>query len=297
LLENKVCSRCENQAIGRCDQCKAALCFDHTWRLGVRDYDRFRKNYIHSYSVTLNLCEKCAREKLDEDDNKYTFVSGKRQIEYLYTKKTKITIFGATGGTGKQLVEQALTAGYKVVAYIRDPSKFKISHNNLSIIQGELSDYSLIESAVKGSNAVISTLGSRVNSKNMPLTQGMRNIVEAMKKQGVSRLIVTSTLSLTDPKDLPNLRNKIRVGIVKLSKRGAYDDIVGVAETVRGSDLDWTIIRLGMPNDGPKSGEVRTGYVGTTEVGMNISRGDIADFLLRQVQDTKYLRQTPVISN
>ena len=97
----------------------------------------------------------------------------------------KIVIFGATGGTGKQLVEQALAAGHHVVAYARNPSKLNINHEQLKVIQGELADEALIESAVTGADAVISVLGPRGGSKNKPITQGMKNIITTMKKQNV----------------------------------------------------------------------------------------------------------------
>jgi len=77
----------------------------------------------------------------------------------------------------------------------------------------------------------------------------------------------------------------------------AYEDIVSVAETVRASDLDWTIVRLTMLNNKSKSGKIRAGYVGTGEVGSGISRADIMDFMLSQIDDVKYLRQAPAISN
>ena len=77
----------------------------------------------------------------------------------------------------------------------------------------------------------------------------------------------------------------------------AYEEIVSVAETVRKSDLDWTIVRLTMLNNNPKSGKIRAGYVGMGEVGTQISRADLAEFMLKQVEDTKYLRQAPAISN
>jgi len=106
----------------------------------------------------------------------------------------RIAVFGATGGTGKQLVEQALAAGDYVVVYVRNPSKLDISHEHLKVIQGELTDESLIESAVTRADAVISVLGPRGDSKNKPITHGMQSIIAAMKKQGIRRLIITSTL-------------------------------------------------------------------------------------------------------
>ena len=209
----------------------------------------------------------------------------------------RIAVFGATGGTGKQLVEQALASGDEVVAYVRNPSKLGITHEHLSIIQGELSNVAMIERAVSGADAVISVLGPRGDSKNKPLTQGMQNIIAAMKKQGVHRLIIASTLSAKDSNDKPEFRARVLVGLVKLSMKAAYEEIVSVAEAVRASDLDWTIVRLTMLNNKPKSGKVRAGYRGRGEVGTWISRADVADFMLSQIEDVKYLRQAPAISN
>jgi putative NADH-flavin reductase len=209
----------------------------------------------------------------------------------------RITVFGATGGTGKQLVEQALTAGNEVVAYVRNPSKLDIKNEHLTIVQGELADQALIERAISGADAVISVLGPRGGSKGKPLTEGMQNIIAAMKKQGVRRLIISSTISAKNPNDLPEFRARVLVNLVKLTMHAAYEEIVSVAETVRASDLDWTIVRLTMLNDKPKSGKVRVGYLGKGEVGTWISRADIADFMFKQVEDTKYLRQAPAISN
>jgi putative NADH-flavin reductase len=209
----------------------------------------------------------------------------------------KIAIFGATGETGRQLVEQALAAGYQVVAYVRNPSKLNTKYENLTIVQGELADQAIIERAVSAADAVISVLGPRGGSKGKPITRGMQNIIEAMKKQGVRRLIISSTLSAKDPNDLPDFKAKALVNLVKLTMHAAYEEIVSVADTVRKSDLDWTIVRLTTLNNNPKSGKVRVGYLGKGEVGLRISRADLAEFMLKQVQDTKYLRQAPVISN
>jgi putative NADH-flavin reductase len=209
----------------------------------------------------------------------------------------KITIFGATGETGKQLVEQALGAGDQVVAYVRDPSKLTQKNECLTVIHGELKDWEEIERAVSGADAVISVLGPRGRSKGKPITIGTQNIIAAMRKQGVRRLIISSTASVEDPNDKPELRFRIMVGIVKLLIRPAYEDIISTAEAVRKSDLDWTIVRLSLLNNGPKSGRVKVGYKGGGEVGTKISRADIADFMLKQVKDPKHLQQAPLISN
>jgi putative NADH-flavin reductase len=209
----------------------------------------------------------------------------------------RLTVFGATGRAGRLLIEQALASGYNVVAYARDPSKLDTKDEHLTVVQGELTDQMLIENAVKGADAVISVLGPRGDSKNKPLTEGMKNIIAAMKKHGVRRLIISSTISAKDSNDLPEFRARTLVNLVKLTMHAAYEEIVSVAETVRASDLDWTIVRLTLLNDKPKSEKVRAGYLGRREVGTWVSRADVADFMLKQVEDTKYLRQAPAISN
>jgi putative NADH-flavin reductase len=211
----------------------------------------------------------------------------------------KLTVFGATGATGKLLVEQALAAGNQVVACVRNPSKIKTSHERLTIVQGELSDLAAIERAIHGAEAVISALGPRPGEDRQvrPLTGGMQNILAAMQTNGVRRLIVLSTPSASDPNDLPELKFRFLVRLIKTVMRPAYEEIFGVAQLVRASDTDWTVVRVSMLNNNPGTGKVRAGYLGRKQVGTNISRADLAAFLLGQVRDAAWLRQAPVVSN
>jgi len=209
----------------------------------------------------------------------------------------RIVLFGATGSTGKQLIQQAIAAGYHVVAYARNPSKIDIKSEHLIIVKGDIADEEAIENAINGADAVISLLGPRGDSNNKPLTHGMQNIIKAMMSRGVRRLVASSTLSLKDSEDKPSLKVNLLVSIVKTTMNAAYEDIIGTAEAVRGSDLDWTIIRVAMLNDKPKTGVVKAGYVGTGQVGLGISRADFADFMLKQVEDREYLKKAPAISD
>jgi len=210
----------------------------------------------------------------------------------------KLAVFGATGPTGKEVVAQALEEGDEVVAYARNPAKLAITNDRLKVVQGELSDRAQVERAISGADAVVSTLGPRGGSKDKPLTQGMRNIVAAMGKLGVQRIIITSTLSVKDQNDKPELRARALVFLVKLAMRPAYDEIVSLAEVLRASDLDWTILRMTMLNNNPKSGKVRAGYLGRGEVAASfVARADVAGFILLCLREGKYLRQAPAISN
>jgi putative NADH-flavin reductase len=209
----------------------------------------------------------------------------------------RLIIFGATGKTGTFLVHQALEEGNQVVAYVRDPSRLTLKHVNLTVIHGELSDRMAIKQAVGGADAVISALDPRGGSKGKPITVGTGNVIAAKKEQGTRRLIISSTASTKDPNDRPELRFRIMVGLVKLFIHAAYAGIVSTSETVRRSNLDWTIIRLSLLNDNPRTGKVRVGYMGRGEVRTRITRADIADFMLKQVREEKYLKQAPLISN
>ena len=182
------------------------------------------------------------------------------------------------------------------MAFARNPSKLNTRHERLTIVQGELADQAMIGHAVKGADAVISVLGPRGNSKGQPVRRGIQNILAAMNNHGVRRLIISSTPSASDPNDLPDLRFKMVIGLVRLALHSAYEDIVNTASVVRASNCDWTIVRVSMLTDAPKTGHVKVGYVDKT-MGMRLSRADMAEFMLKQVQDTKYVRQAPAISN
>lgn len=186
-----------------------------------------------------------------------------------------------------------------MVAFARNPSKISISHERLTIVQGELTDTAAIDRAVSGAEAIICVLGPRPgeDSQSRPLTQGMQNILAAMQKTCVRRLIISSTPSARDPKDLPEFKFKFLVGLIKIAMRPAYEEIVGVARLVRESDTDWTIVRVSMLNNKPGLGKIRAGYLGKKQVGTNLSRADPAGFLLQQINAATWLRQTPAISN
>jgi len=209
----------------------------------------------------------------------------------------RIAVFGATGPAGQLLVKKALADGYEVVAYVRNPSKLEQAGEHLTVIQGELDNETSIERAIAGVQAVVSVLGPHGRSRAKPLTLGMKNIVAAMKNQGIRRLIITSTVSVRDPNDRPDLKFRLLVAIVKLLIRPAYEEILSIADVVRNSDLDWTLVRLSLLRDRPATGRIRVGYPGAGIVRIGITREDMVAFMLRQVEDTTNIRRSPAISN
>jgi putative NADH-flavin reductase len=211
----------------------------------------------------------------------------------------RLAVFGATGATGRQLVKLALAAGNHVVAFARDASRVGLAHERLAIVVGELSDSAAIEKAVSGTEAVISVLGPRPgkDSRGMPLSTGMKNIIASMGKLGTRRLVITSTPSAADPQDLPDPRFSLLIAVVKTLLRPAYDEIVNVARLVWESDTDWTIVRVTMLTNGSRTGTMRAGFLGRKQLGTKISRADLAACLLDQVNDTTWMRKAPAVSN
>jgi nucleoside-diphosphate-sugar epimerase len=208
----------------------------------------------------------------------------------------KLAIFGATGRTGKHLVEQALAADHDVIAFVRNPSKLTTTHEHLTVVHGDATDPVAVERAVHSTDAVISAMATPASQKiarTQPLTRGTQNILAAMKKHGVRRLIITSA-GIPQPNDSPDLRFSLMMGFGKLIMRASYDDTIGSAHAVRASDVDWTIVRIAGPTNAPRTGRVQAGYVNKT-IGTRVGRADAAAFMLNEVRAAQYIRQAPVI--
>ena len=207
----------------------------------------------------------------------------------------KLLVLGATGGTGRELLRQALDQGHDVVAFARNLDKIgDIGHANLQKVRGDVMDPTVVESAVAGSDAVLCTIGAGANRTTLR-EDGTRNIVEAMEKTGVQRLICLSSLGVGDSRgNLPFFTKYI---IVSVFLRHAFADHERQEAIVRRSALDWTIVRPPHLTDGPQTGTYRHGFP-TTDTGIKarISRADVADFMMKQLTNITYLHQTPGVS-
>jgi putative NADH-flavin reductase len=211
--------------------------------------------------------------------------------------KMKIAVFGSTGKTGREVVRQALDRGYTVTAYVRNPQKLDMTHPNLNVVSGELNDRGAIKTAVQGADCVISALGPYFTVRDTALSNGVENILLVMKDCGVNKIIQLSTISSPDPNDGKDFRAKMLVGMVKRSYPGSYAEIVRIGQMVRDSNMDWTLVRITLLNDKPLSKKLRVGYLGQKIVRTNISRADVAWFMLEQAENAEHSRKAPAISN
>ncbi len=205
----------------------------------------------------------------------------------------KLLIFGSTGSVGRHVVNQALEQGHAVTAFTRDAAKVDIKHDNLEIVQGDVMDPEAVEKAVSGHDVVLCSLGA--GRKGGVRAEGTRNIINAMAKAGVRRLICQSTLGVGDSRG--NLNALWKYVMFGLLLRPAYADHVSQESYVRQSCLDWTIVRPGAFTDGERTGQYRHGFPGTDKtITLKISRADVADFMLKQLTDDTYLHKTPGLS-
>ena len=207
----------------------------------------------------------------------------------------KLLIFGSTGGTGRELVKQALDQGHNVTAYARDPAKIEdLQHPSLMVVIGDVLDTVAVESAVAGQEAILSALGAGAGRTTLR-EEGTRNIVESMEGADAKRLICQSSLGVRDSRaNLPFFTKYIIVGIFL---RHAFADHERQEAVVRQSSLDWIIVRPPHLKDGPLTGDYRHGFPpADRRIKGWISRADVADFMLKQLVDETYLHQTPGVS-
>jgi putative NADH-flavin reductase len=207
----------------------------------------------------------------------------------------RIVIFGATGKTGHHLVAQALSAGHEVRAFVRDASRLPMRHERLQIVEGDVLDTTSVEQAVSNVDAVLSALGHTKTSTNDVQKVGTENIVGAMKKSDVRRLISLTGAGVRDEKDEPKLVDKVFGLLLKLLQPAVLKDAEQHTQVIKASGLDWVIVRAPRLTDGPRTGEYRVGYVGKSS-GTKTSREDVAGFILQQLTDDEYLHQQPMIS-
>ena len=208
----------------------------------------------------------------------------------------KILVLGATGGTGQQVVSQALEQRHDVTAFVRDPKRLTITHEHLRVLTGDIMDEGkALEAAIHGQEVVISALGVGNSFKSGGLIKhSVPAIVRAMEAQGVRRLIFTSAYGVGTTSNVVPLVPRI---FIRLLLRDVYADKGTGDDHIHRSALDWTIVYPVTLTTGPKTGQYRIGEQLALRGVPKISRADVAHFLVSQIDDVTYLRKGVLISN
>lgn len=206
----------------------------------------------------------------------------------------KLIIFGATGTVGRQLVTQALDAGYEVTAFTRNAGRFPVPlHPALTIAEGDVLDPHAVSHAIQGHDIVLCALGD--GNKGNVRYKGTENIIRAMEQAGIQRLICQSTLGAGDSKGNLNFFWKYIMFGMLIKK--AFLDHESQEQSVQASKLNWTLVRPGAFTNGPLTGVYRYGFTDSDKtVKLKISRADVADFMLKQVASAHYQRRAVSLS-
>jgi len=208
----------------------------------------------------------------------------------------KITVFGANGRTGRQLVRQALAAGHDVVAVTRRPAEFPISHDQLTIAKADVRDKLAVQRVLEiGSDAVLSTLGVPFDKKPIDIySDGITKITEAMTRQGIKRIVAVSSTAVEPHPHAEGgfLLNRIMQPLVsKTIGKTTYADMRAMEAILRRSNLAWTVVRSAGLFD---ADHVSTNYKvsdGPLD-GVFTSRADLAALVLAQATDLSHIGKT-----
>ncbi len=205
----------------------------------------------------------------------------------------KLIIFGATGTIGRHLVDQALSQSHQVTAFARKPFALKLDHQNLTCQAGDVLDRGAVADAVQGHDAALIALGS--GRKGTVRSVGTKHVIDGMERHGVRRLVCQTTLGAGDSRAHLNFFwKRIMFGLLL---KEVYADHEAQEPFIKQSDLDWIIVRPGAFTDGPATGAYKHGFPPTQKnIKLKISRADVAGFMLQQLTDDTYLRQTPGLS-
>jgi len=202
----------------------------------------------------------------------------------------RLLVVGASGGTGRLLVGQALAAGHRVTAFVRDPTRLPLTHASLRLAVGDVMRRGSIDPAVAGHDAVLCTLGAKPEGADAHRGQpgvpvcsvGTRHLIEAMHSAGVRRLVVESSAPCGESAATGRWPAP---WLVRTVLREVMADKEVQEGAVRASGLDWTILRPVKMHDGPRTDRVQVGAGVRWGLTSKVSRADVAAVMLQTVTD------------
>ncbi|MFD7322153.1 NAD(P)-dependent oxidoreductase [Streptomyces sp. NPDC059875] len=197
----------------------------------------------------------------------------------------KLTVFGATGGIGQEIVRQGLAAGHEVTAVVRDPARFTVTGERLEVHRADLTDPDALRGAVAGKDAVLSGLGARSRADAGVAAKLTRSVLAAMDAEGVRRLLVVSAAPLGPVPDGQSVLDKAVLAIINSVLKDIYDDLRVMEGDLAASATDWTSVRPPKLTDKPVTGRYRSVVGGTPPRGRSLARADVAHAMLAMIDD------------
>ncbi|MFJ9868626.1 NAD(P)-dependent oxidoreductase [Streptomyces sp. NPDC101165] len=203
----------------------------------------------------------------------------------------KLTVFGATGGIGREIVRQALDAGHQVTAVVRDPARLDVTGNTLEVFRADLTDPQELRAAVAGRNAVLSGLGARSRKDAGVAARLTRTVLGAMEAEGVRRLLVVSAGPVGPEPENDGFLDRGMRGLVSAILKDVYADLREMEAELARSGTDWTSVRPPRLQDKPLTGHYRTVIGGFPPQGRFIARADVAHAMLSMIDDMGTVKQ------
>lgn len=196
-----------------------------------------------------------------------------------------ITVLGATGGTGRHVVTQALDAGHRVTAVVRDPARLAVPpQKGLTVATTRLDDRAAVLQAVADADAVIDALGVHTSGPTTFRADTARLVTSVMRDAGVRRLVVLSASGAHSDGDSAPVRLLVKP-VLGWFLRHHFADMLAMEEVVRASGLDWTIVLPPMLTDRPATGRIRRRVGGNVRGSYTMTRADLATAVLQAVTD------------
>ncbi|MFJ8541028.1 NAD(P)-dependent oxidoreductase [Streptomyces sp. NPDC093586] len=203
----------------------------------------------------------------------------------------RLTVFGATGGIGQEVVRQALEAGHRVTAVVRDPARLPVTGEGLEVFRADLGDPAAVRPAVAGRDAVLSGLGARSRKDAGVATRLTRTVLDAMEAEGVRRLLVVSAAPVGPEPEGAGLLDRGVRGAVSAILKDVYADLREMEAELARSTTDWTVVRPPRLQNKPVTGRYRTVVGGFPAKGRFIGRADVAHAMLALTEDAGAVKQ------
>ncbi|MCL3861248.1 NAD(P)-dependent oxidoreductase [Actinotalea sp. K2] len=207
----------------------------------------------------------------------------------------ELAVFGATGTVGRAVVARALLEGHHVKALVRPRPRPRqhLLDPSVEVVPGDAKDPAAVLTTLEGADAVLSSLGGFDDPASMGA--GTVNVLAGMSALGIRRLVVMQGFHLDFPGDPDNLGRRVILPLLWLGNRRLLPESRAMADAVRSSDVDWTVVRAPRVVEGPVTSQPRTGHL---RLGpwSSVTRGDVARLMLTCLTDPTTIRTAPMIA-
>jgi putative NADH-flavin reductase len=209
----------------------------------------------------------------------------------------KLVVFGATGGTGRRIVERGLADGHDVVAVARKPEAITQTHDRLRVVKGDVLDPASVAAAIAGAGAVLSSIGPASNKQPGTLiSEGAKHMVAACEQAGIKRFVFESGLMVGDGTGLGAF-SRIGVAIYRRIYKALYLDKRIAEATITASSLDWVIVRPPALDDSPARGDFKHGVDAPISGAKKMSHADVAAFMITCATDASLAKTIQTVGH